>query len=171
MLHCSDADVQLNSSHFIDTTRAIATLRALGWVPHHIALNHQQVDASQRPAYLLAVVQRWLGLALRLVVGTLAVTVIALATQLSKSSSSSSAALIGAGLVTLMSLSEGLMYVVQMYANLETSAGAVARLKAFSEKVRPEGYGDDSRIVAVESPAEWPTQGRIRLDGVSATYE
>lgn len=143
----------------------------LGWVPHHIALNHQQVDASQRPAYLLAVVQRWLGLALRLVVGKLAVAVVALATQLPRSSSSS-AALIGAGLVTLMSLAEGLMYVVQMYANLETSAGAVARLKAFSERVRSEGCeDDDGGVVVVELPAEWPMQGRIRLDGVSATYE
>lgn len=163
----------INSSHFIDTTRAIATIRALGWVPHHIILNHEQVNASQRPAYLLAVVQRWLGLALRLAVAALAVAVVALATQLSGSSSSSSAAaLIGAGLVTLMSLAEGLMYIVTMYAMLETSSGAVARLKAFGERVRPEGWDDgDDGVVVMEPPEEWPMQGRIRLDGVSATYE
>lgn len=125
-------------------------------------LNRAHLDTSQRPAYLLAVIQRWLGFALRLVVALIAVAVVSLATQLG-----SSTALTGASLVTLMSFAEGLMYVVTMYTLLETSIGAVARLKGFGERVRPEGSGGGGETLV--PPMSWP-RGRIRLDNVSATY-
>lgn len=149
------------SSHFIDTVKGLATIRAFGWAPENVRLSRAHLDTSQRPAYLLAVVQRWLGFALRLVVAVVAVAVVALATQLG-----SSTALTGASLVTLMSFAEGLMYVVTMYTLLETSIGAVARLKGFGERVRPEGSGGGETLVP---PLSWP-RGRIRLDNVSATY-
>lgn len=57
------------------------------------------------------------------------------------------------------------MYVITMYTLLETSIGAVARLKSFSENVKPEG--DDSETLV--PPPFWP-QGGIKLDNVSATY-
>lgn len=156
----------IHSSHFIDTMKGIATIRAFGWVPENIHLNKAHLDTSQRPAYLLAIIQRWLGFVLRLIVALLAVAVVALATQLGGSSSSTSTtAFTGASLVTLMSFAEGLMYVITMYTLLETSIGAVARLKDFSEKVRPEGSGGETLV----PPSLWPC-GAIRLDNVSATY-
>lgn len=57
------------------------------------------------------------------------------------------------------------MYVITMYTLLETSIGAVARLKSFSEKIKPEGDGSETLV----SPAFWP-HGGIRLNNVSATY-
>lgn len=156
----------IRSSHFIDTMKGIATIRAFGWVPENVHLNKAHLDMSQRPAYLLAIIQRWLGFVLRLIVALLAVAVVALATQLGGSSSSTSTtAFTGASLVTLMSFAEGLMYVITMYTLLETSIGAVARLKDFSEKVRPEGSGSETLV----PPPLWP-RGAIRLSNVSATY-
>ncbi|KAL1862998.1 hypothetical protein Daus18300_008154 [Diaporthe australafricana] len=147
-------------SHFIDTTKGIATIRAFGWVPENTHLNQVYLDTSQRPAYLLAIIQRWLGFILRLIVALLAIAVVTLATQLR-----SNTAFTGASLVTLMSFAEGLMYVITMYTLLETSTGAVARLKGFSERVKPEGSADETLI---PEPL-WP-QGAIKLNGVSATY-
>lgn len=147
-------------SHFIDTMKGIATIRAFGWVPENVHLNKVYLDTSQRPAYLLAIIQRWLGFVLRIIVALLAIAIVTLATQLR-----SNTAFTGASLVALMSFAEGLMYVITMYTLLETSIGAVARLKDFSEKVKPEGSGGET---LVPSPL-WP-QGAVKLDNVSATY-
>jgi hypothetical protein len=49
---------------------------------------------------------------------------------------------------------------------LETSIGAVSRLKSFGEKVRSESLdGED-----VKPPREWPLRGAIEISGVSASY-
>lgn len=150
-----------SSSHFIDTIKGIATFRAFGWIREGILLNNRHLDTSQRPAYLLAMIQRWLGFTLQLVVAALALVVVTLATQLR-----SNTAFTGASLVTLMAFGDNLSYLVRMYTSLETSIGAVSRLKSFSEKVKSEKLeGED-----VVPPREWPLRGSIQLNGVSASY-
>lgn len=140
--------------------KGIATIRAFGWVPENVHLNKAYLDTSQRPAYLLAIIQRWLGFVLRIIVALLAIAIVTLATQLR-----SNTAFTGASLVTLMSFAEGLMYVITMYTLLETSIGAVARLKDFGETVKPEGSGRETLI----PPPLWP-HGAVKLNKVSATY-
>lgn len=150
------------STHFIDTIKGLATFRAFGWVPDSIELNNQLLDTSQRPAYLLAMIQRWLGFTLALVVAALAVAVVALATQVR-----SNIAFTGASLVTLMNFGESLSYIVKFYTMLETSIGAVSRLKTFSDTVKSENLeGED-----VVPGKEWPLRGTITLKDVSASYE
>ncbi|KAK0636055.1 P-loop containing nucleoside triphosphate hydrolase protein [Bombardia bombarda] len=68
-------------SHFIDTIRGVATFRAFGWVHDAIDRNSQLLDTSQRPAYLLAMIQRWLGFILQLIVALLTVIVVCLRTS------------------------------------------------------------------------------------------
>ncbi|KAK4152002.1 canalicular multispecific organic anion transporter 1 [Chaetomidium leptoderma] len=148
-------------SHFIDTIKGIATFRAFGWVQEGIDQNYRLLDTSQRPAYLLAMIQRWLALTLQLVVAVLALAVVTLATQLR-----SNTAFTGASLIALMSFGDGLTQFIRFYTLLETSIGAVSRLKAFSENVKPESKeGED-----VVPPKEWPLKGGIEINGVSAAY-
>lgn len=149
------------SSHFIDTIKGVATFRAFGWVRDGIELNNRHLDTSQRPAYLLAMIQRWLAFTLQIVVGVLAFVVVTLATQLR-----SNTAFTGASLVTLMNFGDSLSIIVRVYTSLETSIGAISRLKSFSERVRSENLeGED-----VVPPPEWPLKGEIRINGVSASY-
>lgn len=149
------------STHFLDTIRGVATFRAFGWAQGGIDLNNRLLDTSQRPTYLLAMVQRWLGFALQTVVAVLAVVVVTLATQLS-----SSTGLTGASLITLMTFGDILNYIIRWWTQLETSIGAVSRLKNFSEKVQSESLdGED-----VVPPREWPLKGGIQIAGVSASY-
>lgn len=150
-----------SSSHFIDTIKGIATFRAFGWVQEGVVQNDRLLDTSQRPAYLLAMIQRWLGFTLQMIVALLALAVVTLSTQLR-----SNTAFTGASLVTLMSFGENLSYIIRFYTMLETSIGAVSRLKAFTEKVKPEG-GDGEDVVP---PREWPMKGAIQISGVSASY-
>ncbi|KAK1525185.1 hypothetical protein CABS01_00274 [Colletotrichum abscissum] len=148
-------------SHFIDTLKGLATLRALGFISADITVNNDLLDTSQRPAYQLAIIQRWLQLALKLLVAALATIVVTLATQLRASSGFT-----GASLVTLMSFGDTLTTIVQSYTMLETSIGAVARLKTFSDTVTPE-TGPDEDVIPKES---WPEKGAIEIKGVSASY-
>ncbi|KAL2882737.1 hypothetical protein SGCOL_001948 [Colletotrichum sp. CLE4] len=139
----------------------VATIRAFGWAHKDIAHNQHMLDTSQRPAYLLAMIQQWLVVTMQLMVAGLAVVLVTLATQLRANSGFT-----GASLVTLMSWGETLSSLVRFYTQLETSIGAVSRIKTFSEKVTPEDLeGED-----IEPPEEWPETGRIEINGVSASY-
>jgi hypothetical protein len=64
-----------------------------------------------------------------------------------------------------ISLSTSFKYLITFWANLETSIGAVARIRRFNEDVEPEEK--------FELPAphpSWPSHGGIELQHVSAAY-
>ncbi|KAH7411054.1 P-loop containing nucleoside triphosphate hydrolase protein [Cadophora sp. MPI-SDFR-AT-0126] len=149
-------------THFIDTMKGLATFRAFGWSSDGITLNNVLLDTSQRPAYLLAMIQRWLGFTLQLVVAGLALVFVTLATQLR-----SNTAFTGASLITLMSFGDQLSHLVESYTMLETSIGAVSRLKTFSDKVVSENLEQEN----VVPPRAWPLKGSIEINGVSASYD
>ncbi|KAI5924949.1 ATPase-like protein [Camillea tinctor] len=158
-------DLEVKSSlysHFLDTIKGLATFRAFGWVGAGTELNNKMLNESQRPYYLLYIVQRWLLFALQIVVALVALTVVTLATQLRGNT-----ALTGASLVTLMTFGDVLNYIIRWWTQLETSIGAVSRLKNFSEKVKPEDQEGEDMV----PPPEWPLRGAIEIRGVSASYE
>ncbi|KAF5020407.1 hypothetical protein F66182_7569 [Fusarium sp. NRRL 66182] len=148
-------------SHFIDTLSGLITLRALGYVSVSVATSNRLLDTSQRPTYLLAMVQRWLELVLRLLVMLLAAIIVTLATQLRTDSGFT-----GATLVTLMGFGDMLAVMVQSYTTLETSIGAVARLKTFSSSTEQESKPDSAAIL----DDTWPQNGHIQVEHVSASY-
>jgi ABC-type multidrug transport system fused ATPase/permease subunit len=119
------------------------------------------IDSSQRPAYLLLMIQEWLNLVLDLVVMVLAALLTSLAVRLHSNS-----AFAGASLFTLVSFGENLSGIVIYWTKLETSIGAIARLKTFTETVKPEDRYDED----VVPPEQWPQTGAIELKGVSASY-
>ncbi|KAK1838251.1 ABC multidrug transporter [Colletotrichum chrysophilum] len=148
-------------THFLDTIKGVATIRAFGWVDKDITYNQHLLDTSQRPAYLLAMIQQWLVSAMHIMVAFIAVILVALATQLRTNSGFT-----GASLVTLMSWGETISMLLRFYTQLETSIGAVARIKNFAENVRSESLeGED-----IEPAEDWPENGSIILKGVSASY-
>lgn len=119
------------------------------------------MNASQRPAYLLAMIQAWLQTNLTMLVGVIAICLTTLATQLRTSSSFT-----GASLLTLMSLASTVAAVMQSYTQLETSIGAINRLRTFSQKVKPEDGNDANMPI----PEGWPAYGSVSLNAVSASY-
>ncbi|MCJ1447901.1 MAG: hypothetical protein MMC23_008413 [Stictis urceolatum] len=149
--------------HFLSTLSGLPTIRAFGWTAHYSAQARAHLDYSQRPLYLLYCIQRWLGLVLDLIVAGFAVGVLAVVTQLPSSSSSSA---LGVSMANILTFSGTLTYVLQAWAELETSIGAVARVKAFVE-----GTGDEREDREnVLPPERWPDRGEARVKGVSARY-
>ncbi|KAF9694299.1 hypothetical protein EKO04_007720 [Ascochyta lentis] len=148
-------------THFLDIVRGITTLRAFGFIPNDIQKNAHLLTASQRPSYLLLMIQEWLNLVLNLVVMLLAVALTTLAVRLHSNS-----AFAGAAMYSLLSFGENLAGIVLFWTNLETSLGAIARLKTFNETVQPENR-DGEAVCPLE---QWPERGVVELKGVSANY-
>lgn len=150
-------------SHFMETLSSLVTIRAF---ERQTAFQERQLrllKASQHPIYLLYCVQRWLSVVLDLLVGAVAVILITVATQIP---SSTTAGALGVGLVNIINFNQGLTNLVRFWASLETSLGAVLRVKDYTENTAPE----KTRQLSQEVPGGWPTTGALEFDAVSAAH-
>ncbi|MCJ1385668.1 hypothetical protein MMC17_008791 [Xylographa soralifera] len=148
-------------SHFLETLSGLATIRAFGWSEANCELNNKLLDSSQQPAYLLVMVQRWLNLVLDLLATALGLVVVFLAVQFQASSGFT-----GVALINLMSLDMMLKQVIMKWTELETSIGAVSRVKSFSETIASENLPGETQI----PPRNWPQHGSIDIHNISASY-
>jgi ATP-binding cassette subfamily C (CFTR/MRP) protein 1 len=106
-------------------------------------------------------VQLWLQTVLQWTITGLATVLVALATQLR-----SSAGFTSIGLISLMSVGEYLSAIIVNWTSLETSIGAVSRLKSFGEDVKSEELpGEDQ-----ECPQFWPEHGALEIAHMSVSY-
>ncbi|KKP00962.1 hypothetical protein THAR02_06934 [Trichoderma harzianum] len=140
---------------------AKSPLYFVGFIPNDVYKNFRLLTSSQRPSYLLLMIQEWLNLVLNVVVMLLAIALTTLAVRLHSNS-----AFAGAALYSLLSFGENLAGIVLFWTSLETSLGAIARLKTFNDTVKPEDRDGESII----PPEHWPQRGVVELKGVSATY-
>lgn len=148
-------------SQFMDTLRGIATIRSFGWVTNSVTENKVRLDQSQQAMYLLAMIQRWLQLSLGIIVSLTATALVVLMIRLD-----SSASISGASLVTLMTLSQSLVDFVTFYAAMETSIGAVTRIRTLEQTTESEqGLSKDN--VPAKS---WPANGEVLIHNAWASY-
>jgi ATP-binding cassette subfamily C (CFTR/MRP) protein 1 len=76
------------------------------------------------------------------------------------------AGLLGIALVNMMNLSQNLAALITNWTSLETSLGAIARIKEFSENTPCENLNGES----IEPSVEWPADGTLIFESVSASY-
>lgn len=140
------------------------TIRAFGWTEAYKNKNLRLLDASQKPFYLLLCIQRWLILVLDLIVAALTILLITLAVTLR---SKMNPGFLGIALVNMMSFGQALASFVDFWTSLETSLGAIARIKSFSEDTPSEFLPEENG----NPGSEWPTEGSLSFEGVSASYK
>ncbi|KAK8017726.1 P-loop containing nucleoside triphosphate hydrolase [Apiospora rasikravindrae] len=165
------------SGQFLETLGGLATIRAFGWQEDLILRADERLDASQKPFYLLYSIQRWLNLVLDLLVAVVAIVLVAIAVSLR---SATSVGFTGVALFNIMTLSAALKSAISSWTLLETSIGAVARVKRFEESTPNENNaveGEGATPQQQQSPPpppppdDWPTTGAIVFDRVTATYK
>jgi ATP-binding cassette subfamily C (CFTR/MRP) protein 1 len=159
-------DLEMKSplfTHFSETQEGLATIRAFQWQSSFYASFLQKMDASQKPNYLLYMIQQWLGLCLALIVAGIAIVLVAFATQFHNQSSGGQ---IGVALISVMGFSSSLAALISHWTSLETSIGAVTRLKQLELEVKPEDLTSECST----TPSSWPTTGAVVYEGVSAGY-
>ena len=141
----------------------IATIRAFNWQRSFVADNVRKLDIAQTPHYNMQCIQRWLNLVLDLLVGTLAIMFISLAVGLKGTTSGGQ---VGIALNVIIAANTSLLRLVESWTQMETSLGAISRLKNFERDVLPEDKpGEDQ-----EPPERWPAKGAIEFQGMSAAY-
>lgn len=150
-------------SHLTETLEGLATIRAFNWERPAIQKQIEILDHSQKPYYMLLCVQRWLNLVLDLMVTALAVIVVTLAVNLR---TSTSAGLLGVALNNIIGFNQSLSSLVNSWTSLETSLGAIARVKIFAKNTPSENKPGDNRL----PPSEWPSRGAVELHNVSVCY-
>ncbi|KAF5519012.1 ABC transporter atnG [Colletotrichum aenigma] len=153
-------------TNLLETVQGLTTIRAFGWAAQSIEANHDLVDASQKPVYLLYMVQRWLQLVLELIITLMAILVASIAPRMP----STSGGLLGVALIQLMSLSQELKMIVINYTNLETSLTAISRIKAFEKDTPSENHPGDNTAVYQTPPTEWPPEGCVSFDAAAVNY-
>lgn len=142
-------------SHLVESADGLATVRAFRWeVPlqcHAILL----LDRSQRPHYLLYAIERWLTFVLDMMVGGLAVLLVTLAVVLRQSGP----ATVAISFSNVLGFGTVLAQLITSWTQLETSLGAIARVRTFEKTTPSELQKPGTR----EPPADWPSRGHIEI--------
>jgi ATP-binding cassette subfamily C (CFTR/MRP) protein 1 len=143
-------------THFIESLAGVTTIRAFSWTHAASTRMISMLDVAQKPYYLLLCIQRWLSLVLNLIVAAITVLLVgaslALRTRVEPG-------LLGIALVMMMDLGLVLSELIQNWTLLETSLGAISRIKGFAEETPNEEC--NTTIQTYNELPEWPTQGEI----------
>jgi ATP-binding cassette subfamily C (CFTR/MRP) protein 1 len=175
-------------THFLETVSGAVTIKSFGWPREYREKNERLLEESQTPYYLLEsgkfnnrymplmveeskltmrlnTVQNWLSLVLNLVVAGLATVTMAIVVKLRTSSDAGYVAL---ALINIMDIGPILEYLVIAWTQLETSMGAIARMKEFITSTPSEEEGKGQQT---PPPKEWLQKpSTIAITNLSASY-
>ena len=75
----------------------------------------------------------------------------------------------GVVLYNIIGLNSALKAALYLWTILETSIGAVTRVKSFEEST-PSGKGPEGGEAGGSPPANWPEKGSARVESITASY-
>ncbi|KJZ74702.1 hypothetical protein HIM_05819 [Hirsutella minnesotensis 3608] len=150
-------------SQFLETLNGIACVRAYGWTHNYMDRNHEALNASQKPFYLLWCIQRWLTLVLDLLNAAIAILLVGIATNVQNGSS----AFLGVALFNVIALSSSLQTLITEWTQVETALGAIRRIRSYVTTTADENLPTENG----EVPEDWPKNGSITFKDISASYQ
>jgi ABC-type multidrug transport system fused ATPase/permease subunit len=150
-------------THFLETINGAATIRAFGWPSHFQRRTYRLLNNAQNPFYLLLCIQQWLTLVLNFMVGAVAVMLVAITVN---TKSKFSPGVIGVILNLVLTFNESLIFLVRAWVLLETSIGAVTRVKKFVAETPSE-----KQTQAPPPPPGWPSRGNVEILNVSVASQ
>ncbi|KAF2834051.1 hypothetical protein CC86DRAFT_451542 [Ophiobolus disseminans] len=151
-------------TQFTESVEGIVTLRAFGWETRCISDNHTLVDNSQKPFYLMYMLQKWLSLVLDLIITGLAVIVVGIAVAIRNNVS---VGFTGVSLSQIISLTSYMKLIILFWTQMEMSLGAVNRIKTFSEEAGDENLPEET----YDPPTPWPSHGAVVVKDLSVAYK
>jgi ATP-binding cassette, subfamily C (CFTR/MRP), member 1 len=122
------------------------------------------IDNSQRPFYLMYMIQKWLSLVLDIIITAMAVLVVGISVALRDSISPG---FTGVSLTQIITFTTYLKMMILFWTQMETCIGAVARIKDFSTETEQE----DSPPGSLDLPLSWPASGHIEARDVTLSYK
>ena len=152
-------------SHVLESLDGMSSIRAYGWTDTYMTKNLQHLDTAQKPYYLLLCIQQWLTLVLGLIVAIFTTLLTILAVMLR---GRIDPGFFGLALVNMSRFCESLARFVSFWTSLETSLGAISRVKSFSEETPAEQEAETGE--SAPRPPDWPVQGSLVVENWSAKY-
>jgi len=167
--HFSEAESTSSGGAGSSASRGIGagavTIRAFGWQSFYEARASALADRSQQPAYLQNCIQSWLGFVLNTTVAVLAVILVATVVTW-RDRLDINAGGVGVSLIILIGLSQTLARLIRTWTTLESSVGAVARVRRFVTETKSEDVPDR------DAAPEWPRGGgAVEFDNLVASYK
>lgn len=141
-------------------------IRAFGWQDQFTTEGIQALEFSQKPFYYMYTIQRWLELSMDLIGLFIALILISVTTFYRQTTSQAG---LGLSMLNLITFSNMLNLFMNAWTQLETSLGALARLRTFVTSTPQETTEQETKRESV--PPKWPQSGRVVLNSVSAKYQ
>jgi ATP-binding cassette, subfamily C (CFTR/MRP), member 1 len=147
---------------FAETADGVSAIRGLGWQRQFNDEAIVRLNYSQKPFYMLYVIQRWLTLVIDLTAGTMGIIVLTLALCIPSSTDSG---FLGVALTSILSFNIALTQTISAWTNAETSIGSITRTRSFARDTPSELSDKD-----IEPDATWPV-GNINVENLSVVFE
>ncbi|KHO00193.1 ABC transporter, transmembrane domain, type 1 [Metarhizium album ARSEF 1941] len=131
-------DLEMKSplyTQFTETLAGLSTIRSFGWANAFLHDNHRRLDTSQKPFYTMFCIQRWLQVVLDLFVAGMALVLVSVALNIPDHTTRGA---VGLAMVNLIGFNQTLTTAIDQWTRLETSLGAIARLKWFMKHTPDE---------------------------------
>lgn len=151
-------------AQFTESALGLQHIRALGWEHETIAKSYRLIDNAQKPHYHILAAERWLGLTMDTVSFLAAFVLVIVAVWLNHITTASG---VGLSLLSLISLSFDATQFIDQWMKLESSLGALSRLKDMVQRTPLEEDPEDE----AQLPDGWPYDGEIIIKDVTAHYE
>ncbi|AGO11194.1 AaceriACL072Cp [[Ashbya] aceris (nom. inval.)] len=148
--------------HFSETLVGITTIRAYGDERRFMLENLSRIDNNNQPFFYLWVANRWLAFRIDLL-GALVTFFAGLFIYLHVDRLDSGLA--GISLTYAISFTEGALWFVRYYSNVEMNMNSFERLKEYMD-IEQEPYNENAQL----PPDTWPQQGRIDVSDLSLRY-
>ncbi|KAJ1326949.1 ATP-binding cassette subfamily C (CFTR/MRP) member 1 [Microdochium nivale] len=152
-------------THFTECFDGRVTIRAMAWKTAVTRKNTEILNTSQKPYYLLYCLQRWLNLVLDLITTALATLLVGIAVS-QRDRDNVDIGYLAVGLVSVMGFGQTLSQLITHWTNLETSLGAVDRVRKYIAST-PLEADNESRSAErhYESPAADIDMRNVSADG------
>ncbi|SCU89344.1 LAMI_0D13234g1_1 [Lachancea mirantina] len=148
--------------HFSETLVGITTIRAFGDERRFMLENLEKIDENNKPFFYLWVANRWLAFRIDLVC---ALVIFASGIFIMLNVKTLDSGLAGISLTYAISFSEGALWLVRLYSNVEMTMNSVERLKEYMD-IDQEPHFQSSYT----PPPQWPEEGKIEVNDLSLRY-
>ncbi|OAR00032.1 hypothetical protein LLEC1_00475 [Akanthomyces lecanii] len=149
-------------THFAETASGLRHIRAFGREADNFEKSLGSLNVSQKPYYAMSAIQRWLSFYLDMFACTIGTTVTAFALKFRQTTS---APALGLSFLNLVWFGLALGFFISAWVGLETSVGALSRLREFMDHTPVE-----SQVPHKDLPSDWPEHGGLQFKNVTATY-
>ncbi|KAL8707356.1 MAG: hypothetical protein Q9220_007604 [cf. Caloplaca sp. 1 TL-2023] len=138
----------------------IATIRAFEMQEHYTDLMHRHIDRNTTALMHIWLFNQWMSFRLNMLATAVAV-LLSTAIVLSKSSNVS---LAGFALAFALRYNDAIIWVIRYYAIIEMDLNSVERISEYASIPTEDQEG-------TVPPAAWPSEGRIEISDLVATYD